>query len=54
MLSLTPVDRGNPIDLAAVKKIILKGIFDKEGGLIWNGLICLQLGTGGGFLKMWH
>jgi hypothetical protein len=48
MLARVPEDRDHPIDQAVVKKIILKGIFDKEGGLIWTGLICHQLVTGGG------
>jgi len=52
MLARAPEGRDNPKDLAVVKKIILKDIFDKEGGLVWTRLICLQLGTGGGLLKM--
>jgi hypothetical protein len=52
MLTRPPEDRDHSIDLAVVKKITLKGIFDEESTLIWTGLICLQFGTGGGLPKM--
>jgi len=45
--------RGPPADrdgVAVVEELILTGIHNKEGGMIWTGLICLQLGTGGGLL----
>jgi hypothetical protein len=31
-------------------KIILRWIFRKWVGGAWNGLICLRIGTGGGYL----
>jgi hypothetical protein len=54
MLARPPEDRDHSIDLAVVKKIVLMDIFDEECSLIWTGLICLQLGTGGGLLRMWQ
>ena len=47
MLARPPADGD---DVAVVNKIILKGIHDKKGGLIWTELTCLQLVTGGGLL----
>jgi hypothetical protein len=37
-------------DTGVDKRIILKWMLRKQGGKMWNGLVCLRIGTSGGLL----
>jgi hypothetical protein len=48
--SENPKGRDHSEDLGVDRKIILKLIFGKYGGKLWNGFIRLRIETSGGHL----